>query len=476
MSAPVTYGPAYIGLFASLLLAVTCNAYLDGLYGIFGIEVLLWSATYFFTLRVAWMQGGKVNDIGRRWQKAWMIVAVLATLLLFLPMWRLPRGGLYALAAMQAAINCVTVDRRKFMLALLVSAVMVMFATSHWRADWTMVFYLVPYLLAVVFTLVAEQVSRRVHEVQRDGVGRNVIGGQGASIVAATASLLAVALALYAVTPQVTWLWMKWKYGQLSNIGVLHGKEEGADGGIREPGGAAGGGEEAKGAGGADGREPGGDQDLAHGDINGPSGDGYRESIGERSGWPTVKEMREASRRQGMPAWQATMITTLADTIERLDRIFQPLTLQVQAIGKLVVQWLEVNRQSVIRGLLLFVLALLLGAAYMLVRELRLGLWLRIQMDFLRFGLFALHAPGNAGARQIFAAMERLFALNNVEREARRNAREYLAALSRVHASLRNEAREMTELFEQARYGDSGVSGSDVSRMRQLYRHMYQSL
>ena len=171
MSPPVTYRPAYIGLFASLVLAVVCNAYLDIQYGTFGIEVMVWATIYFFTLRVAWKQAGQVNEVGRIWQKGWIAGALFFTLVVFIPWWGLPRGGLYALAAMQASMNCVTVDRRRFMMALLVSAVMMMFATMNWRANWTMMFYLVPYLFAVVFTLVAEQVSRRVREVQRDGAG-----------------------------------------------------------------------------------------------------------------------------------------------------------------------------------------------------------------------------------------------------------------------------------------------------------------
>jgi len=81
MSPPVTYRPAYIGLFAALVLAVTCNAYLDIYHGTFGVEVLIWSMVYFFTLRVAWKQSGKVDEVGRRRQKVWAIVAVLATLL-----------------------------------------------------------------------------------------------------------------------------------------------------------------------------------------------------------------------------------------------------------------------------------------------------------------------------------------------------------------------------------------------------------
>ena len=475
MSPPVTYRPAYIGLFASLVLAVTCNAYLDIQYGGFGIEVMVWSAIYFFTLRVAWKQGGQVDERGLQRQKIWIIVAVLATVLLFFPMWGLPRAGLYALAAMQASMNCVTVDRRRFMMALMVSAVMVIFSTMHYRADWTMLFYLLPYLFAVVFTLVAEQVSRRVREVQRDGVGRNMASGQGASIVAATATLLAVALTLFAVTPQFTWLSLKWKYGQLSDIGFLRATEKGADGGALELGGAGGGGEESsKASAGADGRDPGGDQDFAQGAPGQSLGDGYREGVGRQFEWPTPKEMRDAAKRPGMPVWQATAITKLAESIEQIEKAIQPLQARLQVLAMQAVRWLEVNRQGVILGLTMFLLLLLLGATCLFVRELRPGLWLRMHMDFLRFGLLGLHAPGNAGARQFFGAMERLFVLNHVERDAQANTREYLAVLNRVHEALRNEANEMTDLFERARYGNSSVSDQDVARMRQLYRRMYQ--
>lgn len=473
MSPPVTYLPAYIGLFASLALALTCNVFLDIQYGGFGAEVLVWSLVNFFTLRVAWRQGGQVTQLGRDRQKAWIIAAALLTVLLFLPMWGLPRGGLYALAAIQASMNCVTVDRRRFMMALMVSAVMVMFATMHHRADWTMLFYLVPYLFAVVFTLVAEQVSRRAREVQRDGLGRNLAGGQGASILAATASLLAVALLLFATTPQVTWLGLKWKYGQLSNIGFLHATKKGADGGILESGGAAGDAKESKLPAGADGRDPGGDQDFAGGAPGHTLGQGYRESLDRGFEWPTPKEMREAAKRPGMPVWQATAITRLASSVEQLEKVVQPLQVKLQTMTRLSIQWLKVNLLGVVRGLMAFMLLLLLAAAGMFMRELRLGLWLRMQADFLRFGLLGLHAPGRAGACQYFGAMERLFVLNHAERDARRNAREYLVVLQGMHHSLRNEAGEMTDLFERARYGNSIVSETDVARMRQLYRRMY---
>jgi len=251
-------------------------------------------------------------------------------------------------------------------------------------------------------------------------------------------------------------------------------KEKGAAGGLLELGGAGNANDPSDSATGADGKDPGGDQDFAMGDASGPSGDGYRESLGQRFDWPSPDEMRATTKRSGMPVWQVKMIRTTADVIEEVDVITKPIVVKVAALAQSARQWFDMNRQNLLLGLLALILLLVLGGLYKAVQELRFGLWVRIQADFLRFGLLGLHAPGNAGARQIFGAMERLFALNHAERDARRNAREYLSELSMLHGPVRHEAREMTALFEQARYGQTGVSESDVARMRELYWQMYR--
>jgi hypothetical protein len=300
----------------------------------------------------------------------------------------------------------------------------------------------------------------------------HLAGGQGASIVAATTSLLVVTLIVFALTPQVTWLSLKWKYGQVSNIGILKAKEKGADGGKLELGGA-GGTDAAERASGADGHAGPGDQDIANGEAGQSVGDGYRESVGQTPAWPTLKEMREAAKRPGMPVWQAAAIEKLVVTVDGIERIAQPLQQSLREAAKRAAKWLENNRQRTIVALMLLILLALLGGAATFLRELRPILWLRMQFDFLRFGLLGLHASGNAAARQYYGAMERLFLVHHVEREARFNTREYLARLHRIHAGLRREASEMTWLFEQARYGKAAIGADEVARMRQLYRRMY---
>lgn len=465
MSPPVTTLPAYVGLFAALLLAVASNAYLDIGYGHFGTEIVLWAGVFACTLRIAWKQGGKMSANGLRWQKTFVVLGVLATFLLFIPIWGLPRAGLYLLAALQAAVNCVTVDRRKFMMALTTSAVMVMFSTAHFRADWTMMFYLLPYLVAVVLTLVAEQVSRRIREVRQEGLGPHLAGGQGMSIVAATATLLAVATVLLVVTPQVSRPYLMWKYGQISNMGIFNAREKGAEGGTLEQGGS---GDSSSGS-------P-GDQDFAHGAPGQSVGEGYRESMGRTPSWPTAKEMRAAAKRPGMPVWQATTMEMIATAMERIELVSQPLREQARAAAERAAKWLENHRQDLLRAVILLILLALLAAAAMLLREARPWLWLRMQFDFLRFGVFGLHASGNAAARQYFGAMERLFALHHVERDAQLNARDYLARLHWMHQPLRNETSEMVDLFEKARYSEATISADELARMRHLYRSIYQAV
>ena len=156
MSAPLTCFPAYAGLFASLLLALACNAFLDIGYGIFGVEIVFWAAVFGWTLLVGWRQHGQADERGAGQQTMVLLIGAALTILVFIPTWGFPRAGVYVLGILQASMNCVTTTRRQLHFGLLVSAVMVMFAAAHFRADWTMLFYFVPYLLAVVFTLVAE--------------------------------------------------------------------------------------------------------------------------------------------------------------------------------------------------------------------------------------------------------------------------------------------------------------------------------
>lgn len=440
MSPPVAYLPAYVGLYAALVLAAACNTFLDIRYGGFLIENLLWGGLFAWTLRVGWRQQGAESAQGRRRQKAVLIVGALVSVFILFPIWG-QRAGVYVLAMLQASNNCVTTTRRRLYLGLLVSLVMVMFAATHHRADWTMLFYLLPYVAAVVFTLVAEQISRRAQDLADFGAVSARVGGQSVSIVSATAAILAIAALLYAITPQISLPYLTWRFGQPTDLGYVGGVDPGQSG--TAPGGAGGG--------------------VGHGANGAPAGGGL----------PSVAEMRDAAGRVGMPQWQSSAITRMAEVAESLKRVSAPV---MQSLGRLwqgLLDALEAHWRDVMRALPVLIALALLVAAILLWRESRPGVWLGVWLDYVRFGLFAMHARGGAGGLQYFRAFERLLVLHDVERPAAANTREYLLMLGQRHAHLRRQFAELVLLYEQVRYGAGPVDDAVVARMRTLYRTIF---
>ncbi len=454
MSPSLNYRPVFLGLYGALVLAIACNAFLDIQYGSFTVEVVLWAGLFAYTLRVGWKQHGQVSDFGRGRQKAVLIVGLILTVVFFMPVWGFPRAGLYLLGILQASMNCVTATRRNLYMGLLVSIVMVIFAASHFRADWTMLFYLLPYIAAVVFTLVAEQISRQTEDLGADGKNPGNASGQGAAIAAATATILLVGGALYAVTPQVSVSSLYWKYGQAGNVSLLGKKPGGGHTGeIGQVG-------------------PG----NLTGGMGNPGGGQGENASGHRNRWPTAGEMRAAARLPGMPRWQASAIDTLADLAERTNAVLTPIRLGLDEVWNDFRKWLEEHRKMLVLSLLGLLLLALLVAAWLLLREARLGLWLYSRVDYFRLGLLGYSVPSNAGARQYYRALERLLDLHGAERAATANAREYLAQVCSQFADLRRETVELTLIFERARYGDATLRPNDVPRMRDLYRQIFRRI
>lgn len=455
VSPPLTYRPAYVGLFAALFLAMLCNVFLDIQYGAFTFEAVFWAVVFAITLRIGWRQRGEVSAGGRQAQKIVLLLGAVATVLVFMPLWGFPRAGLAMLATLQAAQNCVTVSRRQLHMGLLVSIVMVMFAATHFRADWTMLFYLLPYVVAVVFTLVAEQVSRRAEDTRRASLGGGSARGQGAAILAAVTVILAGGALFYSVTPQVTWPSLFWKYGQPGSIGFL-GQAPGS-GQSGQSGGSSGHAEQSG--------------DSAGQGSGGGQGDAAQ---GARGNWPTPAEMREAAGRKGMPQWQASAIRQMADLAELTQVTLTPIRLGLDELLADLQAWLKAHEEQIRQGLLSLILLALLIAAGFLLREARLGLRLGAWFDYVRLGLLPLHAPGNAGVQQYYRALQRLMDVHGQPRHATANTREFLVQVGRHFAHLQRELVEMTFFFERARYGDYRSTPADLARLRASYRRIFR--
>lgn len=447
---PLTYLPVYLGLFASLLLAMTCNAFLDIRYGTFGFEVLVWALVFGLSLRLGWRQRGSVTADGKQGQRMALILGAIVSVIVIIPIWGFPRAGIAMLGMLQAAQNCVTVSRRDMHVGLLVSLTMVMFAAVHYRADWTMLFYLVPYVIAVVFTLVAEQINRRVQDLGSRSLSPGMVGNQGLAIAAATAAILALGGVLYALTPQTVQPYLNWDYGQPSNLGRI-GQDQGSAGAGQFGGQSGSGG----GAGGGSSGSPGG---MASGS----------------SGWPTAGQMREAAGRKGMPEWQRSAIYVLADATDWVEQTVEPIGQALKRRMQSLSDWLHAHRPQIIRTLLVLLLLAVLYALWHLLKEAKAGTWLRTRFDYLRYGVAGWHGRGVGGAGRLYAAMERMFELQDTRRSPRSTAREYLAQLRERHAYLYRETAEMTRLYEDVRYGEVADDGRALSRMRELYRRIYR--
>ncbi len=466
MNAPLTYFPAYVGLFASLTLAVACNAFLDIGRGIFGIEIVFWAAAFGWTLLVGWRQHGQADDRETGQQMMVLLIGFALTVLVFIPTWGFPRTGVYMLGILQAAMNCVTTTRRQLHFGLLVSVVMVMFAAAHFRADWTMLFYLVPYIVAVVFTLVSEQISRRARDLRDASLGTPDPAGQGLAIAAATTLILALGGLLYMVTPQPSWPYLFSRWGQPTNIGFTN-----------DPGGP-----------GRAGRQPGGDAGQGAGGQGGAgrSGEGAGGGRPEEADaglalmpqwvWPDAQKMRAAARRPGMPGWPSCLIERLADAEEWVGKTCSPLKRAIDDLIDRLREWMKENRKAIAVALLALIALALLAALARLLREVHAVTWVRTRLDYLRLVAFDGGAPGTAGAVQYYAAMERLFALRESPRRPTANTREFLAEATEFRPHLRPQAAELTWLFERARYGDTPPGAEERRWIRDLYRALFCEL
>ena len=192
------------------------------------------------------------------------------------------------------------------------------------------------------------------------------------------------------------------------------------------------------------------------------------------SGWPSPGDMRKAAARPGMPGWQADIINSMADISEQIGKVMAPVMKKMTDLWDALKKWLKEHQDAVMSWLLALALLAILIALWRLLREARAGTWLRTRFDYLRYGMLGFHAGGEHGARQLYGAMERVFALSDMARDRSDTTREYLAQLCALRDDLRPELGDLTRLFEDARYGASPPDAARLEVMRRLYRQIYR--
>lgn len=440
------YPPVYIGLGLSLVLAIACNSFLDIRYGSFAFEVGVWSFLVCWALAKSWKCRFTPPD-GRsnRFQRGMSITGLVLFLIVFLPIWGLPRAGAYLLAMLTIASLGAPLTSARLHMSAVAALALVMFAVSHHRADWTMLFYLIPFTMTLVFTLVAQQLSRRAAHAKSSSLGRQGAARLAPAAFSATALILLLGGLLYAITPQPSLLDLSSSWGQPRLA------QNGPD---QDPSGPQQGQEESGGqgqgsAGGGSGLEP------------------------DRFGWPGPAAMREAANRAGMPEWQKDAILQMAELAESLQPARQSLDEAMAELKAAARQRWEQYGIPLLLLLVLLLLLMLLWAFRRHLQELQPALWCRTRLDWLHCNWFPPREP----ARQISAlyhAATRLLALAGEPRQPGWNPREYRDYLRWNRPDLADELAVLTASFEEARYGPPQAPMEDsLQKARQAYRRIW---
>lgn len=435
------YPPVYIGLGLSLVLAITCNSFLDIRYRSLGIEVIIWSFLVCWALIKSWRCRFDTPD-GRsnRFQRGMAITSLVLFLIIFLPIWGMPRAGAYLLAMLTIASLGAPMTSARLHMSAVASLALVMFALSHYRADWTMLFYLIPFTMTLVFTLVAQQLSRRAEHARSSSLGRQNARGLAPAAFSATAMILLLGGLLYAVTPQQNLLNLSSSWGQARLPQNGQGPESGTQQG--QGSGQGGGGAGAQ-------LEP------------------------DPFGWPGLAAMREAAEREGMPEWQKGAILKMADLAESLEPVRQSLDEAMAQLKSAARQLWKQYSIPIAVLLALLILLMLLWAFRRHLQELQPALWCRTRLDWMHCNWFPPREP----ERQISAlyhAATRLLALAGEPRQPGWNPREYRDYLRWNRPDLADELAVLTASFEEARYGPPQASMEvSLQKAREAYRRIW---
>ena len=425
MSASIKYIPVYLGLFASQSLALVCNAFLDVEYKIFGTEIAIWMFLFGFTLSCGYRFQGDLAERGKQMMRRFLWFSLIATVLIIMPIWGFPRAGIYILALLMVAYNCVTTTHKHLNMSLLMTLIMVMFATSHFRADWTMLFYLLPYLMMVVFTLIAAQVHQKAAFVQQVGIQYKAYRGQMFAMMAATLFIFIVGVFLYIITPQFSAQNASWKWGVPSVV-----KSGNSDSGVKL--------------------------------------DPYITGL-----------IREPALRTGMPEWQKSAIKLIEYSLDAgVNAIYKVKSYVKGIVGKLkkvAIEFYKKYKVNLLYFLMMLIFLALIVALYKLAKELQLVTWARTRLDYFKLVVLNNQPINESAAIEYYEAMTRLFELKDIKRLSNKNVQEYLLELT-IYRHLNQQTELITRLFEDSRYGNKSVNKAQFNELKSAYKQIYKNL
>lgn len=197
----LAYAPIYIGLYCALMIAFTAAIYARSDPGSLLAQSAFWGAIYALTLAYGWRQARAPNPAAAKLTERLALVAGLVFVLMLLGSgWE--AAMLYFLVIIQAARNLTLSTRRDLSFAYVVSFVWIAYAAAGSK-DAAFLVFVVLYVLAIVFTLMADHIDERIAEAQG---GDAVMLARGVSfpinVFTTSAAIVALGFALYMFTPR----------------------------------------------------------------------------------------------------------------------------------------------------------------------------------------------------------------------------------------------------------------------------------
>lgn len=440
MNSPLTHLPTYVGVWAVLCLGIACNLMVNLRAFAFTPALVIFAVACAITLLVGWRQQGIESESGRKARKITTVCGAIATLIVLLPMFGMPLAGVYVMALLQLAENCVMVTRRHVYRALLISAGMVIFACMQYRANWTLFIYLLPYVVAVTFTLVASQISQRMQNVRVLASGAASKRAQGMAMASATATILAAGLLIYSISPQVTWPFMKQQVQILSGEGPLSFEQF---------------------------------EETSTSPLGRVLG-----NLAKRlpwTKWPDEDEVVAVLQDAELPEWQKELIESVATAGRQAITAVSEATKSLSDALTDLRDWMKKNKALVAKILLALLIAALLLGFLVLFREGRPLLWLRTKFDYWYLVRLRRFTASRQSAQVFFCATERLMALRVLEREPDWTARQYAARIAAMSRPDTPVMSVITKEFELARYGTAAVTAESIERMCQAYAQLVRN-
>ena len=444
MSDRIAYWPVYPGIGLALWFAAMSMVQLDRHYGTFAGEAMFWAVAFLLSTLGGWHHNLRGWPGAERVSRLGLFAAAALMALLLLVVYSPLRAAAFTLGLVQVARGFVMTTRRDLYFAYVIGFVLVFTALSHPRGDWTLALFVVPYVIAMAFTLMAEHADRIGWRGERSRAEPSPGGLLAITGVAAVSGLvLLVAAIVFFILPRP------------EALGYGFFPDERDKGGIL-------------GAGGAPGRpapDPRGDPQATSAEGT-PGGGATTPPDPDRTERfrRMLERMGVAARAEGTPAWQRTIFrfaiqtgNTFADASESLGDLLRNVSKRARDTARKGWPYLLA---SILAGLLLWI-----------VRRLRLWARVRVAVDswWLRW---LLRRSARLAALECFHALERAGALHGSARKFSMTANEYGLSLSLKFYPVHRQVREIVAAFDRARYALRSPTASEATLAYRSYREV----